>query len=55
MRSLTEWRLASFNEAGAGCPGILEQLWEEWCLSDFKRRFNEAGAGCPGILLTIHK
>ena len=40
-------RTMSFNEAGAGCPGIR--------LRDLRRRrrggsFNEAGAGCPGIL-----
>ena len=39
-------RLASFNEAGAGCPGIQ-------CAPQYRRpprfRFNEAGAGCPGI------
>ena len=39
--------ISSFNEAGAGCPGI------QSFLEDMKERpkgFNEAGAGCPGIL-----
>ena len=37
----------SFNEAGAGCPGILAFANHIPILPE---SFNEAGAGCPGIL-----
>ena len=39
-------RHPSFNEAGAGCPGIRRQ---DRGVRQRHRRFNEAGAGCPGI------
>ena len=37
---------SSFNEAGAGCPGIrkIRRRGRSSCYG-----FNEAGAGCPGI------
>ena len=51
-RPATWTSLGSFNEAGAGCPGILET---KFSIEIRLGSFNEAGAGCPGIQLSLFR